>query len=204
MATTTPNYGWPVPTSTDYVKDGATAIEALGDAIDATVFALPTGGLTKISNTTLTASSGQAFTGLTPGSRYKILLEAYSNTNGAILCFQFREGSTNKTTNYFGGSAKAGYNASTGSYYAMDASGQANIMQLESTSVNYKSRTSFDLFIEASGDSAAITGTGLASYNSLGFFFGFENRNMSACDGFYIFPFSGNMTGSLTLYKYQD
>ncbi len=39
MATTTPNYGWPVPTSTDYVKDGATAIEALGDAIDATVFA---------------------------------------------------------------------------------------------------------------------------------------------------------------------
>ena len=38
MATTTPNYGWPVPTSTDYVKDGATAIEALGDAADATVY----------------------------------------------------------------------------------------------------------------------------------------------------------------------
>ena len=31
MATTTPNYGWPVPTSTDLVKDGATAIESLGD-----------------------------------------------------------------------------------------------------------------------------------------------------------------------------
>jgi hypothetical protein len=43
MATTTPNYGWPVPTSTDLVKDGATAIEALGDAIDATVFAQKTG-----------------------------------------------------------------------------------------------------------------------------------------------------------------
>jgi hypothetical protein len=43
MATTTPNYGWPVPTSTDYVKDGATAIEALGDAIDATVFGLGNG-----------------------------------------------------------------------------------------------------------------------------------------------------------------
>lgn len=35
MATTTPNFGWSVPTSTDYVKDGATAIETLGDAIDA-------------------------------------------------------------------------------------------------------------------------------------------------------------------------
>lgn len=34
MATTTPNFGWTVPTSTDLVKDGATAIELLGDSID--------------------------------------------------------------------------------------------------------------------------------------------------------------------------
>ena len=51
MATVTPNYSWPVPTSTDLVKDGATAIEALGDAIDATVFALPSPGLTLINTT---------------------------------------------------------------------------------------------------------------------------------------------------------
>jgi len=37
MATVTPTYSWPVPTSTDYVKDGATAIEALGDAVDSTL-----------------------------------------------------------------------------------------------------------------------------------------------------------------------
>lgn len=37
MATTTPNNGWAVPTSTDLVKDGAVAIETLGDAIDASV-----------------------------------------------------------------------------------------------------------------------------------------------------------------------
>jgi hypothetical protein len=40
MATTTPNYGWVVPTSTDLVKDGATAIETLGDSADATLKAL--------------------------------------------------------------------------------------------------------------------------------------------------------------------
>jgi hypothetical protein len=34
MATTTPNFGFDVPTSTDYVKDGALAIETLGDDID--------------------------------------------------------------------------------------------------------------------------------------------------------------------------
>jgi hypothetical protein len=35
MATTTPQYGWSVPTSSDLVKNGATAIETLGDSIDA-------------------------------------------------------------------------------------------------------------------------------------------------------------------------
>jgi hypothetical protein len=57
MATTTPNYGWPVPTSTDYVKDGATAIEALGDAIDATVFGLPIGGLRFLTGATFTSAT---------------------------------------------------------------------------------------------------------------------------------------------------
>jgi hypothetical protein len=45
MATTTPNFGWPVPTSTDLVKDGATAIAALGDGIDTSLVDLK-GGLT--------------------------------------------------------------------------------------------------------------------------------------------------------------
>ena len=43
MATTTPNFGWSVPTSTDLVKDGATAIETLGDAIDASLLDLKGG-----------------------------------------------------------------------------------------------------------------------------------------------------------------
>jgi hypothetical protein len=55
MATTTPNFGWPVPTSTDLVKDGATAIESLGDSIDASLLDLKGGTsgqvLAKNSNT---------------------------------------------------------------------------------------------------------------------------------------------------------
>jgi hypothetical protein len=43
MATTTPNFGWAVPTSTDLVKDGAVAIETLGDAIDASLVDLKGG-----------------------------------------------------------------------------------------------------------------------------------------------------------------
>jgi hypothetical protein len=55
MATTTPNFGWSVPTSTDLVKDGATAIETLGDSIDASMAELKGGTtgqvLSKTSNT---------------------------------------------------------------------------------------------------------------------------------------------------------
>ena len=55
MATVTPNFNWPVPVSTDLVKDGATAIEALGDSIDATMVDLKGGTtgqvLAKASNT---------------------------------------------------------------------------------------------------------------------------------------------------------
>jgi hypothetical protein len=55
MATTTPNFGWAVPTSTDLVKDGAVAIETLGDSIDASLVDLKGGTtgqvLTKASGT---------------------------------------------------------------------------------------------------------------------------------------------------------
>jgi len=65
MATTTPNYGWAVPTSTDLVKDGATAIETLGDSIDASMFtALGTkkAGMVLLNTSTFSAVSGVTFT----------------------------------------------------------------------------------------------------------------------------------------------
>jgi archaellum component FlaG (FlaF/FlaG flagellin family) len=45
MATTTTNFGWDIPQSTDLVKDGATAIAALGQDIDTALIDL-TGGTT--------------------------------------------------------------------------------------------------------------------------------------------------------------
>ena len=71
MATTTPNFGWSVPTSSDLVKNGATAIETLGDSIDASLVDLKGGTtgqiLSKASNTDMdfswaTAASGGGMT----------------------------------------------------------------------------------------------------------------------------------------------
>jgi hypothetical protein len=77
MATTTTNFGWDIPQSTDLVKDGATAIATLGQDID-TAFVDLKGGttgqvLSKATGTDLdfswvTAAGGGALTLVSPSS----------------------------------------------------------------------------------------------------------------------------------------
>ena len=114
MATTTPNYGWPVPTSTDLVKNGATAIEALGDAIDATVFGLPGSGLVKINTTTFSAVSSQSVNNVFSSTydNYKIILNIDSTSSTSYdLVLRLRVGGSDLSTTvytYGGIFAKAG------------------------------------------------------------------------------------------------
>lgn len=76
MATTTTNFGWDIPQSTDLVKDGATAIAALGQDIDTALVDLKGGTtgqvLSKASNTDLdftwVASTTGDITGVTAGT----------------------------------------------------------------------------------------------------------------------------------------
>jgi CheY-specific phosphatase CheX len=67
MATTTPNFGWPVPTSTDLVKDGATAIEALGDAIDASMLDFKGGTTGQVLSKTSATDMDFTWTSPNPG-----------------------------------------------------------------------------------------------------------------------------------------
>jgi hypothetical protein len=66
MATVTPNFNWPVPTSTDLVKDGATAIEALGDSIDGSFVDLKGGTTGQV--LAKTSATDLDFTWTTPAS----------------------------------------------------------------------------------------------------------------------------------------
>ena len=101
MATTTPNYGWPVPTSTDYVKDGATAIEALGDAIDATVFGLAA-GLKLINTTTFSAVSSQSVNDVFSATydNYKIVCQFSSSADQEVF-FRLRASGSDLTTSVY-------------------------------------------------------------------------------------------------------
>jgi hypothetical protein len=105
MATTTPNYGWPVPTSTDLVKDGATAIEDLGDAIDATVFAIPSSALTLVKSQAI----GTTVSSVTVTDAFSATYDAYK----IILA-----GTGTATTNSF--ELRMTLGASTTGYYLGD------------------------------------------------------------------------------------
>ena len=93
MATTTPNYGWDVPTSTDYVKDGAVAIETLGDDIDASLFSITSGknvGLVHLVTTSFSASSRVDLLNIftTSYDNYQIEIDMTSSSGSGNLGFQ--------------------------------------------------------------------------------------------------------------------
>ena len=118
MATTTPNFGWPVPTSTDLVKDGATAIEALGDSIDASLLDLKGGTTGQV----LAKASGtdMDFSWVTDA--------AGDITNVSVTSPITGGGSSGSVT--IGYDAKAGttlgFNAQTGTTYTLVAADASN------------------------------------------------------------------------------
>lgn len=101
MATTTTNFGWDIPQSTDLVKDGATAIATLGQDIDTALVDLKGGTtgqlLSKASNTDLdfswtTPASGSTFAGC---RLYKSSGQTVSDATNTALTFDTESYDTN-------------------------------------------------------------------------------------------------------------
>jgi len=82
MATTTPNYGWPVPTSSDLVKNGATAIEALGDAADATMATMVPKAIVDAKGDIIAATAADTVSRLAVGANATVLTADSSTATG--------------------------------------------------------------------------------------------------------------------------
>jgi AICAR transformylase/IMP cyclohydrolase PurH len=209
MATTTPNYGWPVPTSTDFVKDGATAIEALGDAIDATVFGLPTNsGLVLLNETSFSAVSSFSLAAATftaTYENYKIIMNFTNSVNGATFQSRLRASGTDDTTsNYFNmvqglstnNTAQNLTNASQTiqSHMYMNSS-QANFIDLDIASPQ---KTAFTF----------VAGLGVGQSSPSGAFTSFRIGNAfnatTSFDAMTFIASSGNMTGSYKIYGWVE
>ena len=150
MATTTPNFGWPVPTSTDLVKDGATAIEGLGDAIDASLLDLKGGTtgqvLTKASGTDMDFS----WTAVDP----LVILDA----KGDLITATAADTPARLAVGTNGQVLTADSTASTGLKWASAAGGGASVyVKLIDNNANYS--TTSTTFVAVSTSNARITAT---------------------------------------------
>jgi hypothetical protein len=151
MATTTPNYGWPVPTSTDLVKNGATAIEGLGDAIDASLLDLKGGTTGQV----LAKATGtdMDFTWTTPTDQTPL------TTKGDLFTFSTVDARLGVGTN--GQTLVADSSTATGLKWAT-ASGGGKVLQV--VSANYSTQTSNSTNVAAdTGLTATITPTSATS-----------------------------------------
>jgi hypothetical protein len=208
MATTTPNYGWPVPTSTDYVKDGATAIEALGDAIDATVFGLPSSGMVLINATTIgtTVSSVQidnCFT--TTYSNYRIVvnINACSATDTNVL-FRLVDGTSPVTTaNYEYGAVGLSSSAVTEN---KSGSGETSFTLGSTSSSQAAFGLSLDVYKPQLAFQTSMTYQSANSYNTGRFYVNNGAARFSLTtqlEGFQILASSGTFTGgTVAVYGY--
>ena len=201
MATVTPNYSWPVPTSTDLVKDGATAIEALGDAIDATVFGLPASGLTLVKSQvigTTVASVNVTSAFSTTYDNYKIVISGGVASTSQSLALKL--GAT--VTGYYSGATYVVYNSTS-------PAGKINNNAASWLSVGFSNTTAINFNVELLNPfltkntllnfilaEPRTTGDGGAGA-------GFLNDSTSYTD-FTITPNTGTLTGgTIYVYGYQ-
>ena len=95
MATTTTNYGFDIPQSTDLVKDGATAIATLGQDIDTamnTALGTKKAGMVLLNTTSFSGVSSQSINDVfnTTYKNYRILVNVDSATTSDFVILRLR------------------------------------------------------------------------------------------------------------------
>lgn len=139
MATTTTNFGWTVPQSTDLVKDGATAIATLGSGIDTTMVGLKGGTtgqvLSKTSNTDM------AFTWVAQDDSNAIQ-NAIVDAKGDLITATANDTPARIGVGTNGQVLTADSTAATGLKWATPASGGKVLQVVQATSTTATSTTS--------------------------------------------------------------
>jgi hypothetical protein len=200
MATVTPTYSWPVPTSTDYVADGAVAIEALGDAIDSTVATALGGaypGLRLVKKQTIgtTVSSvtvNDAFSATY--ENYRILVTGGTQSSNTTMTLKLGA----STTQYYGALIFQQY-SNTGTILGTGDNNSGAFTYVGGGDSN-ASYTTFELmspqlakYTRLYGGRYTISGT-TGSYDGI-------HQVATAYTSFIIAPASGTLTGG-TIYVY--
>jgi hypothetical protein len=212
MATTTPNYGWAVPTSTDLVKDGATAIETLGDAIDAsmnTALGTKKAGMVLVSTTNFTAVASQAVTAFSATyDNYKIIVDITGNSTSSEINLKLRSGATDNSTDYTQAVTVVSVSGSTTNLSQSALTTGFRINGVHSgTTTSHTQTSQIDLFRPFLA--VWTTHNALISYRSgAGDYYGGAGTGLHAVttsfDGINLIPVSGTISGRIQIFGYNQ
>jgi hypothetical protein len=231
MATTTPNYGWTVPTSTDLVKDGATAIETLGDAIDASLVDLRGGttgqvlkkasatqmdfewgtassGLTLINTTSFSAVSSQSIGSdasplfTSAYKNYKIVISGKGSAATTVaLNIRMRANTTDDSTNNYYFWQTYRTQASGATDYSATLTG----FLVGTVSGSLRTYAEVDISYPQVADYTTMTGQAIGVGSTTSEFSnvaGYKNVT-TQFNGMTIYPASGTITGEVSIYGYS-
>jgi len=208
----TTNYSFPTPADTDLVKNGADAIRDLGDAVDTamnTALGTKKAGMVLLNTTSFSAVASQSFNSVFSATynNYRIVGQFSSPSADANLRFRYRKsGTDNTTTEYYGMFARC---SAAGVIAALNTNSESSVSLLTMDSANAQRLYSFsyDLFNPFVTSFTTFvgnaTGVELDSSNYYGFSGASQHRVSDTYDGFTVFPASGNMTGSVSVYGYN-
>jgi len=202
MATTTPNYGWTVPTSTDLVKDGATAIETLGDAIDAsmnTALGTKKAGMVLLNTTSFSAVSSQQVNNVFSATykNYRAVINIDSASASTFLRYRFNtSGTDNTNNNYVGTLVSAQW---TGTVFTNDNLGTSTVGTLGYLATSAQSSMTVDIFNPFGAFNSGVSSLGFRG-DSFGTWASGWFSTTTSFTGFTLLPSSGTITGQIQIF----
>jgi hypothetical protein len=205
MATTTTNYGFDIPQSTDLVKDGATAIATLGQDIDTamnTALGTKKAGMVLLNTTSFSGVSSQSINDVFSATydSYKVIIDISSASTALNMRMRYRVGGAdNSTSNYYSTwiavntvsdttiYARSGANT-TGNL--SDVSGGSSASKIFTLEIHRPFLTANTIITGHQNDSGS-----LVTYNG-----GIGFNATTSFTGFTIIPSTGNVTGTVRTY----
>lgn len=203
MATTT-NYGWTTPDDTALVKDGAAAIRTLGSSIDTslnTALGTKKAGLVLLNTTSFSGVASQSFNNVFSATytNYRIVFNVEHTVGLVVLNFRLRVSGTDATGANYNFQTLSGDNTISGGRSQNQTSSE---IALISTSVGNNGST--DIYRPFLTNQTSFITQTISPYNSpYGRIYWGEHTPATSYDGFTIFPPSGNMTGTVSVYGYN-
>jgi hypothetical protein len=197
----TANNNWPYPESTDLVKDGATAIENLADAIDTTLGvyspATPMGvHLTTVSFSAVSSVSLPTGTFTSTYANYQIVVNA-NLASSTTLQFRMRLAGTDNTANSYVSQVIYGTGSS-----AVIGNVTSTTGILTNNNASNLNPTIFNIY-EPFVAQRTIVSSNWINLNMTTGLSGIDHNVATAFDSLTLLTGTGNMTGSVSVYGFN-